>query len=315
MASTMVRPARADRMARIAAAAAAQHGVLSRRQLRAAGFSDRTIARWAETGRLVRAHPRSFVMAGAPPTYRQSLMAAVLACEGKAVASHRSAARLWGLVEDETVEVTVERDRLPRLQGVVVHRPLDLWKARTTARDGIPVTNPLRTLADLGAVLPTDAVAEAVEQALITRLVTFRGLCNEWRRIAKPGRSGSGVLRTILDNRLLGDKPADSVLEPRAAPIFALVGGPRPVFQHEVSIGGRRFRLDFAYPDLKIAVEFDGLVAHATAAALQADLRRQNALLAAGWLVLRFTWDDVVRRPDRVALEISRVVAARRAAA
>ncbi len=52
--------------------------------------------------------------------------------------------------------------------------------------------------------------------------------------------------------------------------------------------------------------EVDGLHAHATAAQLQSDLRRQNRLVALGYRVLRFTWHDVVQRPTAVATSIGR---------
>jgi len=243
-------------------------------------------------------------------------MAAVLSVSPDGLASHRAAGWLWGLLDAPFLEVTVSRARRPRLTAdVVVHHPLDLHKARRSIKDGIPVTNPLRTLADLGAVLPDEAVAGAVETALIKRVVTFRGLVSEWQRVAKPGRRGSGVLRRILDTRLLGDKPADSVLEVRAAPLFSRVGWPNPAFQYSVMRGGKAVaRVDFAYVELRVAIEFDGLDAHASAVALQRDLRRQNELIAAGWIVLRFTWSDVVNRPERVASQIRRVLESRQAA-
>lgn len=286
-----------------------QHGAISRQQLVHIGVSGRTIERWASTGRLRRIHSNSYAVPGSPETERQRLMGAVLASQPQSLASHRAAAWLWGLSDAPFLEVTVARSRRPRLRGVVVHHLRDHGKARPSIKDGIPVTDPLRTLADLGAVWDREMVSDAVEQALIRRLVTFRGLVSEWRRVAKPGRNGSGVLRQILEYRLLGEKPADSLLEPKAAPLFRKVGGRLPEFQYDVVDGGRFVaRVDFAYVDLRVAIEFDGLSAHGTAAALQSDLRRQNALVAAGWIVLRFTWWDVVHRADAVAAEIRGVL-------
>jgi very-short-patch-repair endonuclease len=60
-------------------------------------------------------------------------------------------------------------------------------------------------------------------------------------------------------------------------------------------------RVDFAYPDRRLAIEVDGYELRASPAAMQSDLDRQNALVREGWTVLRFTWADVVRRPARVA--------------
>ena len=81
------------------------------------------------------------------------------------------------------------------------------------------------------------------------------------------------------------------------------------MFQHEVRHGGRFVaRADFAYPDRGLVVEVDGFESHASPRALQSDLHRQNELVALGWTVLRFTWADVVRRPERVASAVRRVL-------
>lgn len=84
---------------------------------------------------------------------------------------------------------------------------------------------------------------------------------------------------------------------------------PPAAFQHEVRHAGRFVaRADFAYPDRRLAIEVDGFETHSTPRALQSDLARQNALVALGWTVLRFTWSDVVRRPEAVAAPIRRVL-------
>lgn len=81
-------------------------------------------------------------------------------------------------------------------------------------------------------------------------------------------------------------------------------GLPQPTFQHEVRAGGRLLaRVDFAYPELLLALEVDGLEAHGNRA-LQRDLDRQNAVVGAGWTILRHTWSDVVRNPSKVARDV-----------
>ena len=52
-------------------------------------------------------------------------------------------------------------------------------------------------------------------------------------------------------------------------------------------------RVDFAYPELRLTIEVDGFAAHSTVDAFGRDRARQNALVAAGWTVLRFTWTEV----------------------
>ena len=82
--------------ARIAATARRQHGVVSRGQVLAAGISPSALDRAVAAGRLERVHHGAYRYAGAPRTWEQCLLAAVLGAGGEAVVSHRSAAQLWG---------------------------------------------------------------------------------------------------------------------------------------------------------------------------------------------------------------------------
>jgi very-short-patch-repair endonuclease len=155
----------------------------------------------------------------------------------------------------------------------------------------------MRTLVDLGAVCDRHAVEDALDRALVARLCTVAAVEWELARVARNGRRGAGVLHHVLDDRALGDQRPDGLLEPRFARLVRRYGLPTPVFQHQVG----RFRLDFAWLRAKVAAEVDGYEAHGHRRAFQADRDRQNVLVALGWVVLRFTWEDVVRRPAKVA--------------
>ena len=290
--------------------AAAQHGLVTRRQLVDRGLAEGTIDGWARGGRLLRVHPGVFALPGSAGNEIRSVMAAVLAAGAGALASHRSAAWLWGLMDELTLEVSVSRQRRPRVAGVVVHRPQDFAQLRSSVSRGVPATNPLRTLVDLGSVAAPDRVEEAVERALVRRLVGVRGLSAELDRVSCPGRPGVAALRKALRSRALLDRPPDSMLESRFAALLRRHGVPRAVYQYAVRSGGRFIaRVDFAYPECRLAVEVDGHEAHRTPAQLQSDLTRQNLLVAEGWTILRFTWADVVQRPDMVADAIRRQLA------
>ncbi len=60
---------------------------------------------------------------------------------------------------------------------------------------------------------------------------------------------------------------------------------------------GSFVRLDFAWPSLRLAIEADGREFHDKPDPLYRDRWKQNHVVARRWAVLRFTWDDVVRRP------------------
>jgi very-short-patch-repair endonuclease len=282
-----------------------QHGAVTSRQLENCGYSRGMRRRLVADGRIELSHPLVYVVCGSPRTWEQQCMAAVLAAGPGAAVSHRSAGRLWAVLpRDDVVEVTVPRGRLPRLRDVQVHRSRDLGSRWVTRRQGIPTTNPLMTLIDLGAVLTAIDVEDALDRGLEKRLFSVAAVEWAYNDVARPGRRGCGVLRGVLDERALGSDPPDGLLEPRMARLLRDHGLPPAAFQHPVGA----YRVDFAYPDLRLAIEVDGYAVHTSPRALRNDLSRQNALVLLGWTVLRFTWSDVVRRPGRVAAEVRAAV-------
>jgi very-short-patch-repair endonuclease len=300
----------ADR--RLAELAATQHAVVGRDQALALGMSGPTLSRRLADGRLERLLPRVYVVAGSPPSWHQRLMGACLAAGPGAASSHRAAGRLWGLLQGEQpLEVTVPHRRAPRLKHVAVHRSTDLTPEQTTRRRRIPVTNPVRTMVDLGHVLGPAEVEEALDRGLVAGLFTTVTVEALLGQLARCGRSGCGVLRRVLDDRALGDRRPDGLLEGRMARLLEDAQLPPAVFQHVVRTPDGVFvaRVDFAYPNIRLAIEVDGWESHGTRRAFQADRDRQNELVALGWTVLRFTWHDVVRRPSVVATHLARFLA------
>jgi len=284
--------------------AGAQHGLVTRAQLIQRGIPPGTVAEWARRGRLGRLHPGVYAVAGSQATDLRALAAAVLAAGAGAVASHRAAAWLWDLADELVLEVTVPRGRRPRLSGVTVHRQ-NGSHGRASLRRGLPITNPLGTLVDVAAVVTREGTAAMLELALSRRLVSIRGVEAELER--RRGCRGAGALRSVLATRALGDRPPDSVLESRMAALITRHRLPRAIYQHTVRVDGRFVaRVDFAYPEVRLAIEMDGHDSHRTPADLQRDLARQNLLVGAGWTVLRFTWADVVGCPAEVAATIRR---------
>jgi very-short-patch-repair endonuclease len=96
-----------------------------------------------------------------------------------------------------------------------------------------------------------------------------------------------------------------SVLERRLLHVLKSAGLPSPVGQHRVERpDGSASYLDFAYVDSRLGIEVDGHATHATRTQRAADADRTNQLSLLGWQVLRFTYEDVTRRPTRVAATI-----------
>jgi very-short-patch-repair endonuclease len=272
------------------------------------------IRHWRRSGRLQPVARDVLRLPGSPRTPQQRLLGAVWAAGRGAVASHRSAGALWDLFElwPECPEVTVPGPRYPRLASVAIHRSNDLASDWLTVHNEIPTTNPLLTMLHLGAVCPPTVVRDCIERGLVARLFSIGGLEAALDRFGKSGRSGSGVLRLVLSERALGDQRTDSVFESRMATLLVRFGLPRAVFHFVVRENGRFVaELDFAYPELFIAIEVDGWSVHGTPEAMTADFVRQNVLARLGWTLIRFTWAQVVRQPDYVAAEIGRVLRAK----
>lgn len=288
--------------------ASRQQGLLTRAQAGEAGLTQRQVSSRVGRGLWQPVHRGVYRLAGSPRTRQQELLAAALATRG--VVSHRAAGWSAGLVDRYEVEVSVLRSRAPRVRGVILHRSGDLRDDHVVVRDGIPTTSVLRVLADLGAVLPLPFVERALERAIGRRLCTFDDAVGVLYELSKQGRNGIGVLRAALDGWGHGTVEPDSVLEAAFARMCKQHDLPTPVFQHEVWVGGRRRRLDAAWPRQMVAVEVDGFASRVSLDRFQDDRTRQNALVRAGWTVLRFTWADVTRRPGATATTLTSVLGA-----
>jgi hypothetical protein len=111
----------------------------------------------------------------------------------------------------------------------------------------------------------------------------------------RPGGAGDGVARARIAE---ANGVAESILETAGRLALADSRVPLPVPQYEVVEDGTLVaRLDGAYPDRRLGLEFDGQGVHGALRAIFHDRWRQNRLLALGWTLLRFTWWDVVHDP------------------
>jgi putative transcription antitermination factor YqgF len=274
--------------------------VFERQQALTAGLSSAQLKRRCQAGFFERVEPRVYRMAGAPPTWHQRLFVAVLGAGAEATVSHRAAAGLWQLdgVTPRGVELSLPRGR--SYDRVDVHFVTDLGPVDITTVDRLPVTNAARTLLDLGAVVDDPTLECALEGALRDDRTTVRQLRRRADALSRKGRPGLARLRRVLDRRIDGG-PSESELETRFLRLLQRCKLAAPVRQHEVRVGGKLLaRADFAYPRERLLIELDGWSAHGTKPAFHADRRRQNALVLAGWTLLRFTWADIGDSPAAV---------------
>jgi len=289
---------RDDIRAAVRLAAAAQHGNVTYPQLLNAGFSPDQIERRIEAGWLIRRHTGVFAVGHVPAARESAWHAAVLALGESAVLSYASAAAFWRMVRGTAIiEVTVPTTagRVKR-DGIVVHRQ-PLPPEHVTTHNGIPVTNPIRTLLDIAAVAPLNALFKAFEHAQVHLRMPPAPLAAEV--IARPRARGNGKLRKVLTGAV---DPAEvrSVLELRFLRMCAAHGLPRP----QVNVRMGPWTPDFYWPEWGLIVETDSVAFHSTAWARLRDAEKDVAMRALGLNVLRLMWAEVIGRPAETARRI-----------
>jgi hypothetical protein len=166
------------------------------------------------------------------------------------------------------------------------------------------VTDLLRTLVDLGACVTLKELTDALDRALAKRMLTIPDLLAALKHLGKRGRPGVRALRQILKERGFIGVPHPSVLESKTQRLFVRHRLPLPHCELVTGKDGE-YRLDFAYPELKLAVEVDGYVWHFSPEHTCRDNNRRNKLTLQGWQILVYTWREVVDEPERVAREIA----------
>jgi hypothetical protein len=288
---------------------ARRHGnVITVADARRLGATSRHLAVLTRGQVFTRPHPGVYALDDVQKDHALATRAAIASLSGttsevvdrRAIASHRSAAWLQGLLDHPptTVELTADEVHYRR-RGVVIHQTRH--PVAPHRFQDVPCTPPARTLADLAAVLKPVDLADVVDRALSRRLVRTTDL---WAQTRKPnaGRRGSDRLRRCLEER--GDTaPHPSVLESRMARLAKRARMPLP--EPEVIAGGHgEYRIDYAYRRPRVALELHSYTWHHSPEQMAADLTRQRRLTLQGWTVLVFTWRDVTNKPDRVADDI-----------
>jgi very-short-patch-repair endonuclease/predicted transcriptional regulator of viral defense system len=285
----------------VAGIAARQGGVVSFDGLLALGLTPRQIDRRVELGRLHRLHHGVYAVGHRNLGVEGRRWAAVLALGVHAFLSHDSAADAFGMRASASglIHVTVRgrAGRRPRKE-IRVHRPRALPNDEITTLRGLPITTQARTILDLAAAGLRDRPLENVLNA--ADLVCHLDFAELHRLLARyPRRPGTGSLKAQLA-RYRGPADTRSKLERLVNELCDDRGLPRP-FVNTVIEGRVR---DFYWPHCGLVVEADSYRWHRSPSALNDDRERDVELTLAGYRVLRFTYEQVTRRPDYVVRAI-----------
>jgi very-short-patch-repair endonuclease len=286
--------------------AGAQRTMVSLEQLLSLGYGRRTIAHWANRGRLqpVFHGVYSIVSGELPPMGREQ--AALLAVGERAFLSHWSAALVWGLrkASPADVEVTVVRRYRAPSQGIRVHRIQAVDKREVRCHRGLWVSSPARTVLELAATGSPYELSGAIDEGLARELLTPR----ELEDVLARNRPCRGAARLA---EILGDDTATALSrskrEKRMLRLLRNAGLPPP--ETNVRIG--RFEADFLWRAHRLVVELDSYRFHRGPAAFRREREKDLAFRAAGLDVLRFVADHVVKQPWMLVATIAGELARR----
>jgi hypothetical protein len=232
------------------------------------------------------------------PTVALKLSGLDLSCGTAVTVCLGTAAGCYGFDTEDTQVLHVlnpQGQQLRSAEGLFVHRRDG---APLTVVDGRPATTPSWTAVEVARALRRPRALATLDAALRSRSCGRADLWQAARRQA--GRRGVVAVRGLIP---LADPASESPMESELRLIILDAGLPTPSLQYEVIDGnGELRRLDFAWPEYRVSMEYDGVPWHEGADALRRDRVRQAALEDVGWVVIRVVFEDVrYRAPDIVA--------------
>ena len=284
--------------------AARQHGCVSLEQVRACGLSGDQLDRRVRSGRLARLGARVFAVGGAPPSWEQQLVAALLDLGPSAVVSHRTAAALHGFDGYECcpVELTLPRSGRGVTGPWTVHTTRQLELIDRVQVGGLPATSASRTIIDLAATATIPELERAIDSAVRDGSSSPAFLARRLHDLRGRGRRG-----VVLLDQLLVDSGGHSDLERRFLALVRSAGLPRPTCQRVFRRDGATLaRVDFTFEPRPVIVEVSGRRGHSSDAERARDAQRRNELQHLGFVVLEFTNEQVRRHPTMVIRTLRR---------
>jgi len=176
-----------------------------------------------------------------------------------------------------------------------------------TTERGIPVTTVPRTIFDLAATTPIDAVEFAMREAEYLRLYDSLSLSDLLERY--PGRRGARKVRACLARYDEQAGTARSRLEEIFVPFLRRHALLLPRLNAWLEVGGRRFQVDCLWEEQAAIVELDGFEGHGTRSAFREDRARDRRLRVAGYDVVRITWAQLRDEPAEIAADLRKLLA------
>jgi predicted transcriptional regulator of viral defense system/very-short-patch-repair endonuclease len=289
---------------RLATVATRQEGIVSTEQLRAAGLTDEGISRWVSGGRIHPVFRGVYLLGHRTVGSRARMRAAALACPG-AVVSHRSAAALLGIgeVAPLVVDLTPSEQRGRKIDGIKSHRVAYPARHELTRVHGIVCTGVARTVVDLAGTYGEHGLRETFERAAAAGKLDLAAIEDVLEAGGK--RRGAPALRRVIEDwRPVAETAryatVRSLFEAKLLPLVAEAGLPIPRINAQVRTAERVLEVDLLWDEERFVVEADSRRHHGTEVAFERDRKRDLELLAVNYGVVRVTWKQVEREPQKV---------------
>jgi hypothetical protein len=276
-------------------------GIVSRVELLEAGVTEAEIKHRVANGSLIREFRGVYRVGHRAPSVEATYMAAVKACGQGAALGGLAAAHLFGLIKGRAPAPEVITRNNRQVRGLRTRRCRGLDRHDVTTHRGIPVTSVPRTLVDLAAHLPRQALSRACHEAGVRYRTTPAQVDAVLAR--RPNAPGAAKLRAILT----GDERVSlSELEGTFLELLRADDLPLPVTNKPA--GGRR--VDCRWPEHGLTVELDSYRFHNSRHAWEQDRRRERQAYARGDDFRRYTWGDVFERPRPMLAELQALLTA-----
>jgi very-short-patch-repair endonuclease len=272
--------------------ASKQHGLVASYQINGEVLNSDRVHALTDTALFERIYPSVYRVLSSPTSFPQRALAAVLAVGRDAIAHSHTAGALLGLPncpQPIRPQLLIPQSVRCRIEGVELRRRTHFPHDFVQRVDRVPTLCPAMTIIELQPTLGRQWSERAIDYALRTGLMSLSDLRSAVEFYAEASKKFYRIGSRLLAARQPTDIGLDSEWEAKVLRWIQRGRFPQPVLQHELVVQKRRRRLDFAYPDLKIAIEFDGFAFHNDRTTFDRDRAVENWLRLHGWLLLRFT--------------------------
>ena len=266
-----------------------QHGHVARWQLLGLGARQGLIAGRLASGAWVRVHTGVYCIGPRRNDPVSRAAAAVLACGPGAVASHSSAASLWGFAPRWSFPLEVTTKAKRTRPDITCHRCPSLGPRDVTRQHGVPATTPTRTVLDIAPRLSRKQLTRLVNNARLSGHVKLASLGDVLTR--NPLHPGTKLLRPFVEHPTNPTRSGFEDVFPGFAEKYGL-----PAYELNAWVNGRE--VDVLFREQRVIIELDGGDYHMDKEAFEDDRERDAENLRRGFVTVRITDERFEQSPD-----------------